>query len=94
MLTITIILGVLFLIVCYVAYIQYSKVSRLEDIANTLANHLNTIQTIIQSSKESLDNPRLVQAFSSDDEVGTFFKQLKGIQQELDQYLFSDEKDK
>lgn len=93
--TVTIILlSVGLLLVAYIAWIQYSKTLKLEDIANSLANQLDTIGKIIQASKKTLDNPNLIQAFSNDDEVGVFFTQLKEIQNQLNEFTPpEDEKD-
>ena len=86
-----IVLGVVLCLVSYIAWIQWSKVGKLEDIANTLARKLDDIGDTIKDAKQRLDNPRLKEAFSNDDEVGTFFKEIESIQNELNLYIPDEE---
>lgn len=44
---------------------------------------MQTVQQYITTATEKMENPRLKQAFESDDEVGFFFKQLEDIQSTL-----------
>lgn len=86
--TITLIILILLSITCtYIVYVQYSRATRLESIVNNLANQLETVGTIIASGKKSLDNPNLVQAFSNDDEVGVFFKEIQELQKQLNEFI-------
>ena len=48
--------------------------------------HLDAISIIIQNSQEKLEELDVMGAFKSDDEVGTFFKNLKEIQDILNEF--------
>lgn len=67
---------------------QIQRENRLEEIANQAIDNLYQIQTLIESSEKLLnENPRLKEAFSHDDEVGDYFKNLKQIQEDLYEYF-------
>jgi hypothetical protein len=48
--------------------------------------HLDAISIIIQSSQQKLEELDVMGAFRSDDEVGTFFKNLKEMQDILNEF--------
>jgi hypothetical protein len=48
--------------------------------------YLDAISIIIQNSQEKLEELDVMGAFKSDDEVGTFFKNLKEIQDVLNEF--------
>jgi hypothetical protein len=48
--------------------------------------HLDAISIVIQNSQEKLEELDVMGAFKSDDEVGTFFKNLKEIQDILNEF--------
>ena len=48
--------------------------------------HLDAISIIIQNSQQKLEELDLMGAFKSDDEVGTFFRNLKEIQDLLNEF--------
>jgi len=48
--------------------------------------YLDAISIVIQNSQEKLEELDVMGAFKSDDEVGTFFKNLKEIQDILNEF--------
>jgi hypothetical protein len=48
--------------------------------------YLDAISIVIQNSQEKLEELDVMGAFRSDDEVGTFFKNLKEIQDVLNEF--------
>jgi hypothetical protein len=48
--------------------------------------YLDAISIIIQNSQQKLEELDVMGAFKSDDEVGTFFKNLKEIQDVLNEF--------
>jgi len=76
----------------YIATVQYSKANKLQSIADTLAANMNSISKVIEDADEMMESVTLRKAFENDDEVGTFFKQLKDIQDVLSQFKLQDEK--
>lgn len=88
MLIITVIsLSILLLISVYVNINTLKKLEKQEDILKGYLEYLDNISRIIELSNERFKDSRLKKAFESDDEVGFFFKQLKNIQDVLDQFI-------
>lgn len=85
-----IILSILLIVASYIAYNQILRCRKLEDISNIIVKNMKEISDIISDTQKSLDNPRLTEAFSSDDEVGIFFNQIKDIQCILNQFIVVD----
>lgn len=52
-----------------------------------LSTNMKQIATYIKETSATLADPQLQAAFESDDEVGTFFKQIVDIQSILDQFV-------
>lgn len=73
----------------WIARAQTVRGRKLESMVETLLRNFQTIATVVAHSKEVLDNPKLKTAFSSDDEVGTFFKQLEEIQEILNELVLA-----
>ena len=48
--------------------------------------HLDAISIVIQNSQQKLEELDVMGAFRSDDEVGTFFKNLKEMQDILNEF--------
>lgn len=82
-----IILGILVLILGWIAIAQYMRCSKLELIANNVVANMQTISEIISESSKALNNEQLVEAFSSDDEVGKFFREIRNVQEILDKFI-------
>ena len=60
--------------------------SALEKAVIQQQQHLDAISIVIQNSQEKLEELDVMGAFKSDDEVGTFFKNLKEIQDILNEF--------
>lgn len=82
-----IILSLLLMISVYVNYNILRKLEKQEDILKGYLEYLDSISRIIELSNKRFEDSRLKKAFESDDEVGFFFKQLKSIQDVLDQFI-------
>ena len=80
-------LSVVLFFVSWIALAQFSKTKKLENLLEISLENLENIYKIIQESKNLLDDPLLKQAFSNDDEVGTFFKNIEYIQNNLNQFI-------
>ena len=80
-------LSVALFLISWIAIAQSSKTRKLEELLEISLKNLENIYMIIQESKNLLDNPQLKQAFSEDDEVGAFFKNIEYIQETLNQFI-------
>ena len=80
-------LSVALFLISWIAIAQSSKTKKLEELLEISLKNLENIYMIIQESKNLLDNPQLKQAFSEDDEVGAFFKNIEYIQETLNQFI-------
>jgi hypothetical protein len=58
----------------------------LEKAVTQQQQYLDAISIVIQNSQEKLEELDIMGAFKSDDEVGTFFKNLKEIQDVLNEF--------
>ena len=58
----------------------------LEKAVTEQQQYLDAISIIIQNSQQKLDELDVMGAFKSDDEVGTFFRNLKEIQDVLNEF--------
>jgi hypothetical protein len=58
----------------------------LEKAVTQQQQYLDAISIVIQNSQEKLEELDVMGAFKSDDEVGTFFKNLKEIQDVLNEF--------
>lgn len=81
------------LLFIYLFVVQYRRNRKLEDIANIVLHNMQTISDYIKSSEVLMSNPQLVEAFSEDDEVGLFFRNLKEIQETLNQFVLPGEEE-
>ena len=63
-----------------------SKNRKLESIVSEQQNYIDAISIIINDSNETIKQLDARGAFDSDDEVGTFFRNLKEIQDVLNQF--------
>lgn len=79
------------LVLLYISFVQYRRAEKALEAANVLGYNMEQIYSYIQQASATLANPQLRAAFEADDEVGTFFKQLTGIQEILDQFVPSHE---
>lgn len=74
-------------VLLYISFVQYRRAEKSLHIINTLLQNMRNIYDYVRESSETLNNPTLRGAFESDDEVGTFFKEILNIQQTLEQFL-------
>jgi hypothetical protein len=81
------ILGIhLFEVVLIGFYLLFRRNSALEKIATQQQEYINAISIVIQSSDETLREMEIAGAMEADDEVGVFFRNLKEIQVQLNQF--------
>jgi hypothetical protein len=67
-------------------YLIIRKNSKLEQIVNNQQQYINAISIVINNSSNTIKELDSRGAFEADDEVGTFFRSLKEIQDILDQF--------
>lgn len=85
MLTIIILL-LLVVTLCYVSYNLLKKNEVYEDIIKLYENHITNMSNTIKFSDEKLKEIDAKGSFEGDDEVGFFFKTLKFLQDELNNF--------
>lgn len=83
--TIGLISGLL-LIAGFVIWNLLKKVERQEDLIEKYQQYLTSLDTSIKLSSKRLEEIDVKGMFSSDDEIGWYFKQIKEIQSILDDY--------
>lgn len=83
--TIGVISGLL-LIAGFVIWNLLKKVERQEDLIEKYQQYLTSLDTSIKLSSKRLEEIDVKGMFSSDDEIGWYFKQIKEIQSILDDY--------
>lgn len=86
MLTAIIILSVLVVILGYTTYNLLRKNEKQEDILAGYLDYLDKISRVIEVSDEKLKQIDSRGTFESDDEVGFFFQQIKGLQDILNDF--------
>ena len=67
-------------------YLLFRRNSALEKIATQQQEYINAISIVIQNSDEALREMEVAGAMEADDEVGLFFRNLKEIQNQLNQF--------
>lgn len=67
-------------------YLLIRKNNKLERVLSEQQNYIDAISIIIQDSENTIRELDARGAFESDDEVGTFFRNLKEIQEVLNQF--------
>jgi uncharacterized protein YoxC len=87
MLVLSIILGILLIIALVAVRNLLIKVEKYEDVVQDQVQYLQNISNTVTESKKHLQNLDERGVFQSDDEIGFFFEQLKGVQEELDRYM-------
>jgi hypothetical protein len=70
-------------------YLLLRRNSALEKIATQQQEYINAIGIIIQNSDETLREMEIAGAMEADDEVGIFFRNLKEIQNQINQFNIS-----
>lgn len=80
-----IVLGLL-LVAGFIIWNLLRKVERQEDLVERYQEYLTSLDTSIKLSSRRLEEIDTKGMFSSDDEIGWYFKQIKEIQAILDDY--------
>ena len=86
MLTAIIILSVLVVILGYTTYNLLRKNEKQEDILAGYLDYLDKLSRVIEVSDNKLKQIDSRGTFESDDEVGFFFQQIKGLQDILNEF--------
>ena len=86
MLTTIIILSILVLVLGYTTYNLLDKNEKCEDIITKYENYMNNISDIIEISNKKIKEVDIKGSFDSDDEVGFFFKTIKSLQDQLNDF--------
>lgn len=73
-------------IVGVAGYLLIRKNNKLERVVAEQQNYIDAISIIIQDSENTIRELDARGAFESDDEVGTFFRNLKEIQEVLNSF--------
>ena len=84
-----IIIGILtglLLVAGFVIWNLLKKVERQEDLVEGYQQYLTSVDSAIKLSSKRLKEIDVKGMFSSDDEIGWYFKQIKEIQSILDDY--------
>ena len=90
MIVLTIILGIMVVILGYTTFNLLKKNERQEDILAGYMSYLNKISDTIKFADKKLKEIDARGSFESDDEVGFFFKQIKQIQEVLNNFKIKD----
>ena len=67
-------------------YLLVRKNNKLEQVVSSQQQYIDAISIIIQDSENTIKELDSRGAFESDDEVGTFFRNIKQIQDVLSQF--------
>ena len=82
-----IILSILVVVLGYTTINLLRKIEKQEDILTGYLAYLDKISRVIEVSDEKLKTVDVRGTFSSDDEVGFFFQQIKGLQEILNEFI-------
>lgn len=85
----TIILPILVFLICLLGYTTYNlmrKVENQEDLIQRYQEYLISLDNTIKVSSKKLSEIDKKGMFSSDDEIGWYFENIKSIQEILDDY--------
>tara|TARA_R110002049_G_scaffold138466_2_gene298579 strand:+ start:354 stop:632 length:279 start_codon:yes stop_codon:yes gene_type:complete len=81
-----ILLSVLVVVLGYTTFNLLRKIEKQEDILSSYLTYLDRISRVIEVSDNKLKTIDAKGTFSSDDEVGFFFQQIKGLQDILNEF--------
>ena len=82
-----IILSVAVVVLGYTTFNLLRKIEKQEDILSSYLTYLDRISRVIEVSDKKLKTIDAKGTFSSDDEVGFFFQQIKGLQGILSEFI-------
>jgi hypothetical protein len=81
------VLGIHFLELLIIGiFLLVRRNNALEKVATQQQEYINAISIIIQNSDETLREMEIAGAMEADDEVGIFFRNLKEIQNQINQF--------
>ena len=80
------ILSVLVIILGFTTFNLLRKNEKAEDIVVGYLQYLDQISRVIEVSDEKIKKIDIKGSFESDDEIGFFFEQIKGIQEVLNDF--------
>ncbi len=83
---ITLILIFIIIILCYTNYNLLKKNEKCEDIIKSYENYMINLSNTINFSERKLKEIDSKGTFTSDDEVGFFFQQIKYLQEQLNNF--------
>lgn len=86
MITAIIILSVLVIALGYTTYNLLRKFEKQEDILASYLTYLDQLSRVIEVADKKLKQIDARGSFEADDEVGFFFKQIKGLQDILNEF--------
>lgn len=87
MLVLTILLAILVGVLGFSTWNLLKKLEKLEDTVQNQQKYVEDISNVLEDSSKRLREIDSNGSFSSDDEVGFFFENLKQIQSILDAYI-------
>jgi len=90
--TLITVLGCINLVLIYIIINLYRKNIKAEKILVSYLEYLDKISRVIELSDRKLKDLDTRETFKSDDEVGFFFKQIKSIQDILNNFQIREEK--
>jgi uncharacterized membrane protein YukC len=82
-----IILSIVVIVLGYTTFNLLRKIEKQEDILSSYLTYLDRISRVIEVSDKKLKTIDAKGTFSSDDEVGFFFQQIKGLQDILNEFV-------
>jgi len=80
------ILSVLVIILGYTTFNLLKKNEKAEDIITNYENYINKFSDVLTKSEQKLKEVDARGAFSSDDEIGFFFRTVQLLQDQLNQF--------
>lgn len=86
MLTIIILLFIIIIVLCFTTYNLLKKNEKCEDVIMSYENYMSNLSNTIEFSDKKMKEIDAKGSFESDDEVGFFFKQMKILQQQLNDF--------
>ena len=86
MLTIIILLFIIIIVLCFTTYNLLKKNEKCEDVIMSYENYMSNLSNTIEFVDKKIKEIDTKGSFESDDEVGFFFKQMKILQQQLNDF--------
>jgi hypothetical protein len=74
-------------LIIVLGYLLIRKNRKLEKALIENQQYISILSSTISASKQRLEEIDVKGTFSSDDEIGWFFQQIKGIQESLDEFI-------